>query len=200
MNRVTGEIDVQDAELIARAQRGDGVAFGMLVSRYQDRIYNTCYRMCHHADDAADLTQTAFVKAFEALPRFEARANFFTWLYRIAVNLVLSERRTRQRRPRLVRETAEDDGQRYEPPAAAADDPRRPLLAAERRRSVEAALQRLDEEFRAAVILSDIEELDYATISEILDVPVGTVKSRIHRGRMMLRDLLKRELEDRGCA
>jgi RNA polymerase sigma-70 factor (ECF subfamily) len=199
VNRVTGESDVHDAELIAQAQRGDGHAFGMLVTRYQDRIYSTCYRMCSNADDAADLTQTAFVKAFEALPRFEARANFFTWLYRIAVNLILSERRTRLRRPRLVRDDGADAGVQREP-AAPDGDPQQPALTGERRRRVESALQQLDEEFRAAVVLSDIEELDYATISEILGVPVGTVKSRIHRGRTLLRELLKGEFENRGCA
>jgi RNA polymerase sigma-70 factor (ECF subfamily) len=184
-----------DAELVSRAQRGDPAAFSELVVRYQDRVYNTCYRMCHNHADALDLTQTAFLKAFEALPRFELRAGFFTWLFRIAVNLTLSHRRASSRRPTLSLHWSDDDEERpFDPPAANdSDDPTRHAGWAELQKRLETALGQLDEEFRAAVVLRDVEELDYATIAEILDVPVGTVKSRIHRGRVMLRRLLEQE-------
>jgi len=184
-----------DAELVSRAQRSDPAAFSELVKRYQDRVYNTCYRMCHNHEDALDLTQSAFLKALEALPRFELRAEFFTWLFRIAVNLTLSHRRAQSRRPTLALRQFDDEQDRpFDPPATNdSDDPARRVARVELRQRLEAALEKLDEEFRAAVVLRDIEELDYATIAEILEVPAGTVKSRIHRGRLMLREMLQQE-------
>jgi RNA polymerase sigma-70 factor (ECF subfamily) len=184
-----------DVELVSRAQRGDPAAFSVLVERYQDRVYNVCYRMCHNHADALDLAQSTFLRALEALPRFEVRAKFFTWLFRIAVNLTLSHRRARSRRPVLSLRWSEDDDERsFEPPASDdADDPAENMAQQELHQRLEAALGKLDEEFRAAVVLRDVEELDYGTIAEILGVPTGTVKSRIHRGRMMLREMLEQE-------
>ena len=185
---------LDDAQLVSRTQRGDPGAFEALVVKYQDRVYNTCYRMCHNHADALDLTQSAFLRALEALPRFEARATFYTWLYRIAVNLTLSYRRAKSRKPALSLHHADDDRPSFEPAADPEDsDPAQHAGQAELRGRLERALDCLDQEFRVAVVLRDIEELDYATIAEILEVPVGTVKSRIHRGRMMLRELLEEQ-------
>ena len=193
MNRAADQTNPSDAHLIDRAQHGDQSAFGELVVRYQDRVYNTCYRMCHNHADALDLTQSAFLKALEALPRFEARAGFFTWLFRIAVNLTLSYRRKQGRRPVLSLRHF-DDGRQHEPAApTGTTDPSKEVAQAELRRRLEGALDRLDDEFRAAVVLRDVEGLDYAAIAEILEVPVGTVKSRIHRGRLALREFLEQE-------
>lgn len=181
-----------DADLVLRAQRGDSAALSDLVTRHQDRVYNTCYRMCHNHADALDLTQTTFVRALEALPRFEIRASFFTWLYRIAVNLTLSHRRS-QRRP-VLRLSGDEENERPLEPASAQDgDPARNAEQEELRKRLEEALSRLDEEYRVAVILRDVEGLDYAAIAEILEVPVGTVKSRIFRGRMLLREYLEQK-------
>jgi RNA polymerase sigma-70 factor (ECF subfamily) len=185
-----------DAELVSRAQRGDPAAFTELVERYQDRVYNTCYRMCHNHADALDLTQSAFLKALEALPRFEVRATFFTWLFRIAVNLTLSHRRARSRQPVFSLRWSDDDNEGHPldlPARNDDDDPAEHVARVELQQRIAAALGALDEEFRAAVVLRDVEELDYATIAEILGVPTGTVKSRIYRGRMMLRRLLEQE-------
>jgi RNA polymerase sigma-70 factor (ECF subfamily) len=194
VNRAADDTRLSDADLVSRAQRGDSSAFATLVTKYQHRVYNTCYRMCHNPEDALDLTQSAFLKALEALPRFEARASFFTWLFRIAVNLVLSHRRAQRRRPVLSLRQSDDEGRPYEPPAEhAADDPSRHAEQAELRQRLEDALLRLDAEFRAAVVLRDVERLEYAAIAEILELPVGTVKSRIHRGRLMLRALLEQK-------
>lgn len=199
MNRAAGETRRSDGDLVSRAQRGDGSAFAELVTKYQDRVYNTCYRMCHNRDDALDLTQSTFARALEALPRFEARANFFTWLFRIAVNLVLSHRRAQRRRPMLALRQFDDEGRPFEPADDRhADTPSQNVELAEMRQRLEAALQQVDDEFRAAVVLRDIERLDYAAIAEILEVPVGTVKSRIHRGRLMLRALLEQKETKRG--
>lgn len=195
MKRPAHQPKPDDADLVIRAQRGDPAAFEELVAEYQDRVYNTCYRMCHNHADALDLTQSAFLKAFEALPRFQARAGFFTWLFRIAVNLTLSHRRAQSRRPNLsLRHFEDDDGRMYEPPADPdASDPTRSVEQTEMVQRLEAALEQLDQEFRAAVVLRDVEGLDYAAIAEVLEVPVGTVKSRIHRGRLMLRELLEQQ-------
>jgi RNA polymerase sigma-70 factor (ECF subfamily) len=183
-----------DAELVSRAQRGDPTAFSELVERYQDRVYNLCYRMCHNHADALDLAQSTFLRALQALPRFEVRAKFFTWLFRIAVNQALSHRRARRRQPTLSLRWSDDEDERpFEPPAVDDDDPSQTMARSELHARLEAALGKLDEEFRAAVVLRDVEELDYAAIAEILEVPVGTVKSRIYRGRMMLRELLEQE-------
>lgn len=194
MNRSDGD-NTNDSDLVVRARAGDSNAFEELVSKYQHRIYNVCYRMRHNHADALDLTQTTFMKAFEALPRFQIQARFYTWLYRIAVNTTLSHRRSEARRPTLsLVRTDESDGRDFEPAARNDEaDPARDAEQAELRERLEDALGRLDGEFRAAVVLRDVEGLDYAEIAEILEVPVGTVKSRIFRGRTMLREMLERK-------
>jgi RNA polymerase sigma-70 factor (ECF subfamily) len=198
-NRAASDREVSDAALVSRAQQGDSAAFGGLVVRYQHRVYNTCYRMCNNHDDALDLTQSAFLKAFQALPNFDARASFFTWLFRIAVNLTLSQRRARRRRPTLVLRQFDDDERPCEPAdARAQDDPSRIIEQTEMQERLGAALDELDDDFRAAVVLRDVEGLNYAAIAEVLELPVGTVKSRIHRGRLMLRALLEQKEPRRG--
>jgi len=183
--------DPTDAELVHRAQRGAAEAFAALVARYQDRVYNTCYRLCHDHADALDLTQTAFLKALEQLHEFRGEARFYTWLFRIAVNLTLSFRRSRARAAR-VRDPG-GEGQRSARVVASEPEVSAALERRELRDRIAAALRQLDDEFRVAVVLKDIEDMDYAAIAEVLDVPIGTVKSRIHRGRQMLRDLLADE-------
>ncbi len=196
VTQAVGDKSVSDAALVTRARSGDTGALSELVTRYQDRIYNACYRMCNHEADALDLTQMAFLRAFQAIDRFEARSSFYTWVFRIAVNLTMSHRRRLSRKPSISLDQPDGDGQWR---AAAVDeraiDASRDVERQELCERLQAALARLDDEFRVAVVLKDIEELDYATIAEIVDVPVGTVKSRIHRGRMMLRKLLSREVE-----
>lgn len=181
-----------DAELARRSRQGDALAFAELVRKYQDRVYNTCYRMCHNHADAADLTQAAFLKAYRAINRFEARSSFYTWIFRIAANVVLSDRRSRSRqRVSIVGDGAGDGqecatGHHRGPPEFASDLERR-----EFKDRVASALGTLEEEFRIVLILKDVEEMDYAAISEILDLPLGTVKSRLHRGRLLLREMLR---------
>lgn len=190
MTRPASESVATDAELVRRAQTGDGRAFGELVARYQDRVYNAVCRMCRVREDALDLTQTAFVKALEALPRFEARANFYTWLFRIAVNLTVSHRRLSRRGPTVSIDSFGDDGRSGTVPPASEDGPPECVEHREMLDRLEAALAALEPEFRIAVVLKDIEGMDYAAIADVLDVPIGTVKSRIHRGRSLLHDML----------
>lgn len=199
VNRTASDPRVSDAELVRRAQRREPAAFTELVARYQDRVYNTCYRLCRRHADALDLTQSTFLKALEALPQFEARSNFYTWLFRIAINLALSQRRAQGRRPLQSLDQPDRDGQWREPAMAAdTEDVARRMELQELREQLEDALTRLDEEFRVVVVLRDVEDLDYAAIADILGVPVGTVKSRLHRGRLMLQEMLTCKKTERG--
>jgi len=195
-----GDGAVTDAELVRRAQDGDAAAFAGLVVRYQGRVFNTCYRMCPNHADAADLTQSAFLKALEALPKFEARSQFLTWLFRIAVNLCISHRRQRARRPTVA--LADHRLQLGDPaePGVAAPEEAADVIAEKNELcgQLQSALVRLPDEFRAALVLKDIEGMDYAAIAAVLEVPLGTVKSRIHRGRLMLRELLLEPDVNRG--
>ena len=188
------ESELTDAELVRQAQEGAPAAFAELMSRYQNRVFNTCYRMCHNYDDALDLTQSAFLQALQNLRGLRAQANFYTWLFRIAFNLTISHRRTAARRATCSLDAFGNDGHATAPaPPGRGAAVSQPAEQRELQQRVEWALARLDDEFRAAVVLKDIEDMDYASIAEVLEIPVGTVKSRIHRGRLLLRELLRGE-------
>jgi len=183
-----------DEVLVARAQRGDLAAFGLLVERHQDALINGIYRMVGHREDAEDLAQEAFVKAYRGIKGFEGRSSLYTWLYSIAINLVISHRRkTGSRRhlnPVSLHESADEDGRGFD----VQDGLERPEAAAERhelRERIEDAIDQLDDEYRRVVVMRDIEGFDYRTIARLLGCPQGTVKSRLHRARLALRDQLK---------
>lgn len=184
-----------DDELLRRCKDGQRDAFGMLVKRYQDRLFNTILRLCGNRDDAEELSQETFVKALENLNSFRQASQFYTWLFRIAVNLTITRRR-RESRIRVGRlETRRADGEqayRYEEIIAdhRQHNPHDAVVSADINRRIEQALMKLDDEFRTVVVLCDIEHMDYAEISRVLDVPIGTVKSRIYRARKLLRDEL----------
>jgi len=191
VSRVASSGGPSDAELIARVVGGDAAAFGTIVERYQDRLYNAIYRIVGSHEDARDLAQDTFVKAFENLQSFRGTSGLYTWLFRIAVNTSLSHRRKRKW-VHASASTTSDGGPAEEAwPDPAAADPADPLLAAEKERIVQQALAALDEEHRIVVVLRDIQHCDYREMAEILEVPPGTVKSRLHRARLMLRDKLK---------
>jgi RNA polymerase sigma-70 factor (ECF subfamily) len=185
-----------DAELVDACREGRADAFRTLIERYQDRVYNAVYRMVELEEDARDIVQETFIKAYENLPRFRGDAALYTWLFRIAVNQTLTFRR-KTKRLRLVQPLDEDPevslaGSQAErlvdPPEAALEQQDRERLLAE-------AMGALDPDHRAAIVLRDVEGLDYVTISDILDVPPGTVKSRIHRARLLLRERLRDMLD-----
>jgi RNA polymerase sigma-70 factor (ECF subfamily) len=170
-------IPFDDAVLVRQCQKGDLTAFEPLVVKYQDRVYNLCWRLCGDRQAAEDLTQDAFLKAFESLGTFRGASGFYTWLYRIATNLALSYRRS-ERRQMNVGSGAEwsdmpSQAARMYRSAQDADD--QPDAAAERdevRELVWQAIQELDDEHRAVVVLRDMEGLDYGEIAEVLHVPV----------------------------
>ena len=188
----------KDAALVQRVQAGDMTAFTELVRRYQDRVFNTVWRICGHSDDARDLTQDAFLKAYESIGSFRGHSGFYTWLFRIAVNLAISHQRTAKRRPAQSLDAAPEAGTGGSQAATLAarmqekmaHNPAGEAIKTEIHGHVVAALQKLDDEFRAVIVLRDIEGFDYGRIAEVLGIAPGTVKSRLHRGRLALRTLL----------
>jgi RNA polymerase sigma-70 factor, ECF subfamily len=180
-----------DAQLIDLALAGQSAAFGELVSRHQDRLYNTMVHVTGSAEDARDVVQDAFVQAFLKLDTFQRTSAFFTWLYRIAFNLAVSH--SRRRRPTAsVEGLREATGQEPEDDGAAPSDR---IEQQERVGQVQTALAALSEEHRSVLVLREMDGLDYETISELLDLPVGTVRSRLHRARLQMRDQLKAVLQ-----
>jgi RNA polymerase sigma-70 factor (ECF subfamily) len=191
-------IKAEDAALVERWRRGDISAIERLVGKYQGRIYNLILKICANPDTAAELTQDTFVKIIENIDRFESRSSFYTWAFRIAVNLTLNycKRKTTVKWTSLDAETAADDEQAHRALAAILRDEKSPdpSQVAENRelcQLVQIALGKLDEEQRTIVVLRDIEGMDYAQIAEVLAIVPGTVKSRLSRARAALRQLLE---------
>jgi RNA polymerase sigma-70 factor, ECF subfamily len=161
-----------DGALADRAQGGDREALEQLLRRHHDRIAALCRRMCDNDADAADATQEALIALVRGLDRFDGRAAFGTWAYRVATNACLDELRRRSRRPLVGLDGAPE-------PVSAGD----PAAAVAASLDVDAALATLPPDFRVAVVLRDLCALDYREIADVLQVPVGTVRSRIARGR-----------------
>lgn len=178
-----------DKSLIEACRAGNPEAFGVLVSRYQDRLFPTVYRLTGCAEEASDLLQDAFLRAYEKLDRFQGESSFYTWIYRIAVNLALSDRR--RRRP-ILGLSHHGTGGAIEPACDVSEsDPSAPLERAERDRLIQEALNDLAPDHRAVVVMKEFDGLHYDEIGAMLGVPVGTVRSRLHRARCELRDRLK---------
>jgi len=184
---------LDDLSLVEACRRGQTEAFGTLVGRYQERLHATILRLIGSAEDAEDVLQDAFVRAFERLDQFHGDSSFYTWIYRIAVNLALSGYRRRRVRASLKRSRMWSAPVSSEPADESHEsDPTLSLERAERERMIEDALDRLGPEHRAVVILKDFDGHRYEEISAILDIPVGTVRSRLHRARCELRELLRK--------
>jgi len=185
---------IDDQALIDACRAGKTEAYGLLVRRYQDRLYPTVLRLTGCAEDALDLIQETFLKGYEKLGRFHGDSSFYTWIYRIAVNLALSGRR--RKRPWASLSEGRN-GETTEPPADPDDsDPTLPLERRERERLVQEALNDLAPDHRAVVVMKEYDGLRYEEIAEVLRVPVGTVRSRLHRARCELRDRLRVLVEE----
>jgi len=180
--------DDDDRTLVARAVDGDRRALEVLLDRHADRIHGVCRRIVAHPEDALDATQEALIAIARSITRFDGRAAFSTWCYRIATNAALDELRRTRRRPVPAHPDLPE-------PVAGGSGPDDIVVA---RLDVDAALQRVPEEFRAAVVLRDLCDLDYAEIAEVLDIPPGTVRSRISRGRAILVERLGADSVDAG--
>jgi len=181
----------EDALLVRQVQGGAVHVFAELVRKYQDRVYNACLRICHNTEDARDLTQEAFLKAFASIDQFRGKSAFFTWIFRIAVNLAISQQRKRQSAPVVALDAAASDEDATSGSDRVADtripDPAERLATAETRSAVLEALQRLEPDYRVVLVLRDMEGFDYQAIADVLETRVGTVKSRIFRARMALK-------------
>ena len=176
---VHAEPEHSDLEWILRAKAGDHAAYAGLVRRYQDKVHRFLWRMVGSSDEALDLTQDTFIKAWQALPEWQPQAAFHTWLYRIASNAAIDALRRR----RLVDFTAFDEGTDMPDPKAG---PEARLHAKQRLQALDAALTRLPGDQRAVVLLREVEGLGYEEIAAALEVNVGTVKSRLARARTAL--------------
>jgi RNA polymerase sigma-70 factor, ECF subfamily len=180
-----------DQRLIAECLQGDTVAFGVLVRRYQERLHNSVYRLLENTEDAQDVVQEAFLSAYQSLDGFKGDSLFFTWLYRIAVNTAISFKR--KRRVMVHMETGPDGEQSIDPlDPSEHTQPGHALDQAELGRRVHEALHRLSPEHRAVLVMKDMEGQKYEAMAEVLQVPIGTIRSRLHRARLELRELLEK--------
>jgi RNA polymerase sigma-70 factor (ECF subfamily) len=190
-----------DSTLVERASSGDSYAFEALVARYQDRVYNIALRMVRRAEEAEDVTQETFLKVYKALPNFGGRSAFYTWIFRIAVNASLSRLRSLGRRrqhevgvPLGARADGESSSAIPEP-ASKERGPAESVEAADSVQRVQLAVDTLEPDDRAVVVLRDFEGLSYDEIAEAVSSTRAAVKSRLHRARLelatKLKDLLK---------
>jgi RNA polymerase sigma-70 factor (ECF subfamily) len=184
-------VEGDDHVVIADCLAGKTAAFGALVGRYQDRLYNTVFRLVDNAEDALDVVQEAFLHAYQSLESFKGDSQFFTWLYRIAVNTAISHKRKR----RIVVRLDGRNGEAGLEPLDPSEDnrPGHALEQAEQEQRVHRALARLSPEHKAVLVMKELEGQKYEEIAEALGVPIGTVRSRLHRARLELRELLEQE-------
>ncbi|MES2715805.1 MAG: RNA polymerase sigma factor RpoE [Pseudomonadota bacterium] len=196
-------IDDADAQLVARAKGGDPKAFEMLVVKYQRRIERLIARMVRDVDLVQDIAQESFIRAYRALPQFRGDSAFYTWLYRIAVNTAKKALVDMKRDP-LVTESAragmnddDDETSRVERELTDGETPEAVLASKEIAQTVNAAIEALSEDLRQAITLREIEGLSYEEIAELMNCPIGTVRSRIFRARESIAQRLRPLLDTR---
>lgn len=188
---------MDERELILRTRRGDRTAFGELVKAYQQRIYFTIFRLIRNEEEAKDLTQEAFISAYQAIKGFRLQASFYSWLYRIALNLCYHRLRSAQFRASRKTESLDEpiqieEGRIAKDIVSSGPDPYQVFASKEQRELVRQALVCLKRKFYQAVVLHDIEGLSYKEIAEIQHCSLGTVMSRLHRARLRLAENLKK--------
>ena len=189
---VDDPVQRRDLILFERAREGDLDAFNDIVRLYQDQLFALIVRMVPDRDQAADVVQEAFFSAYKHLDSFRG-GSVKSWLNRIAVNAAMDTQRAKKRRPAQPYPELEDES--WQPPAGDEADPERTALTAERTRALRQALSAITDDQRAAIVLYDVEGYDYLEIAEMTGVSLGTVKSRIHRGRLALRSQLEGRME-----
>ena len=173
-----------DQQLVERVQKGDKRAFDLLVLKYQHKIFGLISRYVRDNDEIQDVAQEAFIKAFRALPKFRGDSAFYTWLYRIAINTAKNYLVARSRRPPAT-DVDVEDAEYFESasPLKSIENPENALHGEELKRVVETAIKELPEDLRAAVTLREFDGLSYEDIADVMECPVGTVRSRIFRAR-----------------
>ena len=182
-----------DQQLVDLCLAGQTEAFGQLVERYQDRLFHSLIPLLKSRDDARDIAQDAVLQAYQKLDSYRGEAAFHTWLYRLAINTAMSFLRRRRRKTTSIESVGKNIGEEPADQHAEAD-PDVPVIRAEQRELVHNALAELPDDYRIVLILKEFEGLRYDEIVELVDCPLGTVRSRIHRGRLELAERLGRML------
>jgi RNA polymerase sigma-70 factor (ECF subfamily) len=184
-----------DQQLVARVQKGDSRAFDLLVLKYQHRLFGLIGRYVRDADEVQDVAQEAFIKAYRALPGFRGESAFYTWLYRIAINTAKNYLVSRSRRPPGT-DIELEDAEYHESGGGLHDieNPENALFGAELKAVVERAIGALPEDLRTAITLREFDGLSYEDIADIMDCPVGTVRSRIFRAREAIDVLVSKQI------
>jgi len=187
---------MEESRLIQRAGEGDASAFNTLMGMHERRMYAVALRMCGNPEDAQDCLQEAMLRIYRAIGGFKAQSSFSTWVYRITMNTCLDELRRRKNRPNTSLDGLYDAGWS---PVDPGETPEKHALAGDMRRQLQAFIHELPEDMRAAIVLRDIEGYSYDEIATMLEANVGTIKSRISRGREKLREKIasRPELFDR---
>ncbi|WP_309077322.1 RNA polymerase sigma factor SigW [Peribacillus frigoritolerans] len=185
-------MDALIKERINQVLKGDHNAFGEIVEIYKDKVFQICFRMLGNRQEAEDLAQEAFVRAYVNIRSFNITMKFSTWLYRIATNLCIDRLRKKKPDYYLDAEVAGTEGlNMYSQIASDVAKPEEEVESLELQETIQVEIMKLPEKYRSVIVLKYIEELSLKEISEILDLPVGTVKTRIHRGREALRKQLR---------
>jgi RNA polymerase sigma-70 factor (ECF subfamily) len=185
-----------DQQLVARVQKGDSRAFDMLVLKYQHKIFSLISRYVRDADDVQDVAQEAFIKAYRSLPSFRGDSAFYTWLYRIAINTAKNHLVSRSRRP-PGSDVEVEDAEYFESGGGlrTIETPETALFGEELKTVVQEAISALSEELRTAITLREFDGLSYEDIADIMDCPVGTVRSRISRAREAIDVLVRKQMD-----
>lgn len=185
-------MDALIKERINQVLKGDHNAFGEIVEIYKDKVFQICFRMLGNRQEAEDLAQEAFVRAYVNIRSFNIQMKFSTWLYRIATNLCIDRLRKKKPDYYLDAEVAGTEGlNMYSQIASDIAKPEEEVESLELQETIQVEIMKLPEKYRSVIVLKYIEELSLKEVSEILDLPVGTVKTRIHRGREALRKQLR---------
>jgi RNA polymerase sigma-70 factor (ECF subfamily) len=191
--KVVTEAPIDDEALVARCKRDDRAAFDELMIRYQEEIFRLAVRMINDRERARDIAQECFLRAFRAIKNFRGQSSFSTWIYRITLNLCYNERHSRRRAMAAATFSlnvgSDEDESSIDLPDGS-QEPGATASTSELQDKILRAIESLDEAHRTVVILRDINDQSYQEIAKVLGCPVGTVRSRLHRARMELRDLL----------
>ena len=190
----------QEKNLVEQAKKGNMQAFEILILQHETMVYNIALRMLHHSEDARDISQEVFLKAYGSLANFDGKSKFSTWLYRIAVNTCIDEIRKQRRKQTysLEEELESTEGSYQKQFADTGYTPEESLLHQEAQKEVVTALKTLSEEHKTVVILRDIQGFSYEEIAEMTDTTLGTVKSRIASARNQLKNVILKNREQKG--
>ncbi|MBQ4089357.1 MAG: sigma-70 family RNA polymerase sigma factor [Clostridia bacterium] len=185
-------MDSHEEKLISKAAAGDGAAFSELMTMHEKRMYAVALRMCANREDAQDCLQDAMLRVYRSIGGFKGQSSFSTWVYRITMNTCLDELRRRKTRTAASLDTLLEGGWS---PSDGENSPERHAVSSEQRRVLDKAIAELPEDMRSAIVLRDVQGFSYDEIADMLDVNIGTIKSRISRGREKLRQILRENAE-----